>query len=301
MANDPNECFRILDLRPGASLDEIKRSYRELAKVWHPDRFSHDPSLLRKSQEKMRQLNDAYQQLSALLERFGPDAFGKHVAGRAHPAAAVASVPGTHAADDPSVRPSANPPPPRERTEPKPPLASFAKAGDACVRLSWAPDYGAGSYNVKRSLTPGGPYHTIARAIAWTEYVDHSVLNGTRYYYVISSSDGPRESADSPELTVQPCAVPTPPSALTAARCDDGRGVQLQWTQSGSPEICWNLVYRSDGGDEPYVQIAQISAGTTYVDRQVVKRGGAGSRYVVTAVNANAQHSAHSNAAAVPT
>jgi curved DNA-binding protein CbpA len=38
-------------------LDEVKSSYRELAKVWHPDRFGHDPSLLRKSQEKMKQLN----------------------------------------------------------------------------------------------------------------------------------------------------------------------------------------------------------------------------------------------------
>jgi len=294
MANDPNECFRILDLRPGASLDEIKRSYRELAKVWHPDRFSHDPSLLRKAKEKMQQINDAYQQLCTLFERFGADAFGKNAGGRTQ-----AAAPPGKAADPNASRPGANPPPPRERTEPKPPLASFAKGGDGCVRLSWAPDYAAGSYNVKRSLTPGGPYSTIARAIAWTEYVDHSVVNGTRYYYVISSSDGPRESADSPELSVQPCAVPTPPSALTAARCDDGRGVQLQWTQSASPEICWNLVYRSDGNDEPYVQIAQISAATSYVDRQMANRDAAQCRYVVTAVNANAQHSAHSNAAAL--
>lgn len=283
MANDLSEWFRILELKPGASLEEIKSSYRELAKVWHPDRFGHDPSLLRKSQEKMKQLNEAYQRVCALLERFGADVFGN--VGRANPAAP--SV----AAQQP-VRPAATPTP--ERTEPTPPMASFAKGGDGSARLSWSPVYGAGSYNVKRSLTPGGPYNTIARAIAWTEYVDDSVVNGTRYYYVISSTDGSRESADSPELTVQPCAVPAPPCALTAARCgESGGGVQLQWTQSASPEICWNLVYRSDG-DGPCVQIAQISAGTTYVDRQVNR--GAKCKYVVTAVNANAQHSAHSNA-----
>src|SRR5829696_8364058 len=103
MSNQPNEWFRILDLRPGAGLEEVKRSYRELAKVWHPDRFAHDPSLLRKAHEKMNQLNHAYEQVCGWFERFGADAFG---------------VPrqGDHASSATSVNhpaPTARPPEPR--------------------------------------------------------------------------------------------------------------------------------------------------------------------------------------------
>ncbi len=285
MPDDPKEWFRTLDLTPGASLEEIKRSYRELAKVWHPDRFAHDPSLLRKSQEKMKQLNDAYRQVCELLERFGEAAFGN--AGRA----------GATTSDKPAdsrFRSTAAPSP--ERKKPTPPSVLFVKAGDASARLSWGPVYGAGCYNVKRSLTSGGPYNTIAQGVAWTEYADNSVVNGTRYFYVISSSDGSRESADSSELTVEPCAAPAPPADLKATISEESAEVHLQWAQSASRAICWNLIYRSDN-EAPFLQIAQISPGTTYVDRQFIR--GASCKYVVTAVNANAQQSAHSNSAAV--
>jgi hypothetical protein len=59
------ECYRILEVEPGASLDDVKRSYRELVKVWHPDRFDHDPKLREKAVEKLKQINLAYERLSA--------------------------------------------------------------------------------------------------------------------------------------------------------------------------------------------------------------------------------------------
>ena len=40
-----DSCLRVLGLAPGASAQEIKAAYRDLAKVWHPDRFAHDPRL----------------------------------------------------------------------------------------------------------------------------------------------------------------------------------------------------------------------------------------------------------------
>jgi outer membrane protein assembly factor BamE (lipoprotein component of BamABCDE complex) len=58
---DLTECYRILELAPGATQEEVKRSYRELVKVWHPDRFSGDPKLQRKAQEKLKQINLAYE------------------------------------------------------------------------------------------------------------------------------------------------------------------------------------------------------------------------------------------------
>jgi hypothetical protein len=50
-------------VRPGISAAELKAAYRDLAKVWHPDRFSHDPRLQQKAQEKLKEINEAYEQL----------------------------------------------------------------------------------------------------------------------------------------------------------------------------------------------------------------------------------------------
>jgi TPR repeat protein len=62
--DDIRECYRILDLEPGASVEEIKRAYRELVKVWHPDRFRSDPKLQAKAGEKLKEINLAYERLS---------------------------------------------------------------------------------------------------------------------------------------------------------------------------------------------------------------------------------------------
>ena len=56
-------CLETLGLAPGAAAQEIKAAYRDLAKVWHPDRFTHEPRLQQKAQEKLKEINDAYQQL----------------------------------------------------------------------------------------------------------------------------------------------------------------------------------------------------------------------------------------------
>ena len=49
-----------LELEPGATLAEIVDAYRQLVQVWHPDRFAHNPALQQRSQEKLKQINEAY-------------------------------------------------------------------------------------------------------------------------------------------------------------------------------------------------------------------------------------------------
>lgn len=65
---DIKECFDILGLNPGASLDEVKEAYRDLVKVWHPDRFSHDDKLQHKAQEKLKEINEAYAAIETFLD-----------------------------------------------------------------------------------------------------------------------------------------------------------------------------------------------------------------------------------------
>jgi DnaJ domain len=57
------DCYRVLDLESTASLDEVKQSWRELAKLYHPDRLQHDPKLQLRGQEKLKNLNAAYDML----------------------------------------------------------------------------------------------------------------------------------------------------------------------------------------------------------------------------------------------
>ena len=55
--------YRTLGLNPGASLDEIKKAYREMAKKYHPDHFS-DPHAKELAEEKMAEINQAYDSLT---------------------------------------------------------------------------------------------------------------------------------------------------------------------------------------------------------------------------------------------
>jgi subtilase family serine protease len=63
-------------------------------------------------------------------------------------------------------------------------------------------------YNVKRSVTPGGPYVTIAEDIGSARYVDAPLVNGTRYYYVVAAENNLGESGDSNEASAVPNIPP---------------------------------------------------------------------------------------------
>ncbi|MEG4349120.1 J domain-containing protein [Microcoleus sp. LAD1_D3] len=66
---DINRCYEILEIEPGTSLEEIKRAYRDLAFVWHPDRFANNDRLQQKAQQRLTEINQAYQQLLSFLSQ----------------------------------------------------------------------------------------------------------------------------------------------------------------------------------------------------------------------------------------
>jgi len=64
--DDMHRYYEILGLSQDASIEARKQAYKDLVKVWHPDRFSHDPRLQQKAQEKLQEINEAYEKIKAL-------------------------------------------------------------------------------------------------------------------------------------------------------------------------------------------------------------------------------------------
>ena len=64
---DVQRAFEILDLNENASEKEIKEHYRDLVSIWHPDRHTHNKRLYLKAEEKMKELNVAYDTICSFL------------------------------------------------------------------------------------------------------------------------------------------------------------------------------------------------------------------------------------------
>lgn len=58
--------YRILDLEPGASVEEVHQGYIDLTWVWHPDRFAGHPRLQQKAHHKLQEINEAHTRLRSL-------------------------------------------------------------------------------------------------------------------------------------------------------------------------------------------------------------------------------------------
>lgn len=63
MKMDERRAYRVLGLPRGASDEEVHAAYRDLAQVWHPDRFSHNERLKAKADRNFARINEAYQVL----------------------------------------------------------------------------------------------------------------------------------------------------------------------------------------------------------------------------------------------
>ena len=56
-----DRCIEMLGLKPGASKEEVNEAYRDLASVWHPDRFANNLRLQKKAEERLKEINAAYE------------------------------------------------------------------------------------------------------------------------------------------------------------------------------------------------------------------------------------------------
>ena len=114
---------------------------------------------------------------------------------------------------------------------PSSPSALSATGGNAQVSLSWTASGGAISYNVKRSLTSGGPYSTVASPTG-TSYTNTGLTNGTTYYYVVTAVNANGESGNSNQANATPNGGGGNPNLLANPTFETG---QLSgWVGGGS-------------------------------------------------------------------
>ena len=95
--NDP---YQILNIPPTATDEEVKRAYRNLARKYHPDNY-HDNPLADLAQEKMKEINEAYDQIqkqrkaasaASQIYSYGAGGYGDGYGGSAYGAGRLQQV-----------------------------------------------------------------------------------------------------------------------------------------------------------------------------------------------------------------
>lgn len=134
--------YRILGLNYGASLADIKASYRRLARKYHPD-VNTDDKLL--AQSKFIELTEAYKLLLNIVKLSG------------NPSSAVSSQAVT---PEPEFQVKQESPPPAKVTRKPPSVTVYPPLSEVEQQLKWS------SYNHLQQLLKEGRF---ARAIALVE------------------------------------------------------------------------------------------------------------------------------------
>ncbi|MFH1568701.1 MAG: J domain-containing protein [Gemmatimonadota bacterium] len=85
--SDLRQWYEALELEDGAPPDAVESAYRQLSRVWHPDRFANEsPELQDRAREKQRLINEAHEHLAtAVVGETAADAGAELVVAAASP------------------------------------------------------------------------------------------------------------------------------------------------------------------------------------------------------------------------
>jgi DnaJ-class molecular chaperone len=64
---DTFECYKILDIEPGASAERIRRAYVELTLTWDPARYVNNPTLRAEAEKKRAEIEEAFNAIRFFL------------------------------------------------------------------------------------------------------------------------------------------------------------------------------------------------------------------------------------------
>ena len=97
------------------------------------------------------------------------------------------------------------------RPVPVQPTTLLVRNGKFGPSVGWSAVPNATTYQIKRSLTSGGPYTNLLISSPINAVIDTSVTHGVTYYYVISAMNASGESANSAQISVTAVVAPPPP------------------------------------------------------------------------------------------
>lgn len=148
------------------------------------------------------------------------------------------------------------------------------------ITLSWNMVDNAPYYNVKRSLTSGGPYTTIATT--GKGYTDTNVVADKTYHYVVSAVNGPTESANSAQVSATPLPSDTHDGLWSAQMTVSGTASYYAIRQTVS--VAANTNYSAGiwvkGGGRVRFGVRKIDG--TWLSSQFITAGAAWTYYPAT-------------------
>lgn len=117
--------YRILGIPPDTTWKQLRRAYKSLVNMWHPDRFQQDVHQRKLAEEKTKEITQSYQELAEYYKKFGilppfakatkipdtddlsspgaPDTPSVHETREAKASSAVISPPQTHTSQRPKL------------------------------------------------------------------------------------------------------------------------------------------------------------------------------------------------------
>lgn len=66
-----SECYSILNIQPGCSMETLRKKYKTLIQKWHPDRISKSPEKTYEATSKVIAINIAYHELEQYYKKEG--------------------------------------------------------------------------------------------------------------------------------------------------------------------------------------------------------------------------------------
>nr|WP_269669433.1 S8 family serine peptidase [Paenibacillus sp. GSMTC-2017] len=162
------------------------------------------------------------------------------------------------------------------------PTSVVATPGDGSIQISWDAVIGATSYTVKRGLTAGGPFTTVASNLVATNYLNTGLTNATTYYYVINASNGSGESPNSAVVLATPVtSIPIPPAPTGVIATSGDTSIQLSWAAASGADSYTVKRGLAIGG--PFTAVSSNITTTSYNNTGLTN--GTTYYYVVTSNN----------------